>query len=170
VRITKNNHDDLILKNNPYPIRFLGVFFFLISSLFVYGSLGGYSNYATAPGYVIKLHFLGGAVGVLVGSCLILSKTSYIKISAATQTVGIIKSNLLGKTEISIPFYKIKQFFVSEKTDDGSLIWKVDLELESDETIEPTSVWHSDQEQCEEAANAANLILHKPLIPLETQT
>jgi hypothetical protein len=151
-------------------MRFVGLFFFLVSSTFVFGSLGGYSNYSAAPDWVIKLHFLGGAIGVLTGSWLILSKTSYIKISAATQTVGIIKSNLLGKVETSIPFYKIKQFFVSEKIDDGSPIWKVEMELESDETIELTNVWHSDQEQCEKASNAANSILQKPPIALQTKS
>jgi hypothetical protein len=171
VRITKNDHDDLILKNNPHPLRFVGLFFFLVSSAFVYGSLGGYSNYAEAPEYVIKLHFLGGAVGVFTGSWLILTKSAYVKISAATQTVGIIKSNLLGKKETLIPFYKIKEFIVSDKLDqDGDPIWKVDLELENADIIEFTRVWSNDKPLCEEAAKTANLILHKPLIALQNQT
>jgi hypothetical protein len=150
-------------------MRFVGLFFFLVSSLFVYGSLGGYSNYAEAPEWVIKAHFLGGAIGVFTGSWLILTKSAYVKISAATQIVSIIKSNLLGKKETVIPFYKIKEFIVSDKLDqDGDPVWKVDLEVESTEIIELTDVWINDKPQCEETATTANLILHKPVIVLQT--
>ncbi len=146
-------------------MRFIGLFFFLVSSTFVYGSLGGYSNYAQASELTIKLHFLGGFVGVCIGSWLILTKSTYVKISAATQTVSIIKRNLFGKKETLVPFYKIKEFIVSDKFDqDGDLIWKVDLELESEEIIELTDVWINDKPQCEEAANSGNLLLHKPAI------
>jgi hypothetical protein len=169
VRIVKNKHDDTILKNNPYPTRFVGVFFFVISSMFVYGGLGGYSNYRDGDPLIMKLHALFGMIGVSLGVWLILTKSSYVKISAATQTVNIIKSNLLGKNETSIPFYKIKEFIVSDKFDqDGDLIWKVDLELESDEIIELTDVWINDKPQCEEAANSGNLLLHKPAIAPQT--
>jgi hypothetical protein len=146
-------------------MRFIGLFFFLVSSTFVYGSLGGYTNYAQASPLTIKLHFLGGFVGVCIGSWLILTKSAYVKISAATQTVGIIKSNLLGKVETSIPFYKIKQFIISDDlNEDRELVWKVDLELESDEIIELTSVWNSDKEQCEEAVNTANKVLQNTFL------
>jgi hypothetical protein len=165
VRITKNNHGDLILKNNPSPIRFLGVLFLIISSGFVYGSLGGYSNYAEASDLAIKLHFIFGIIGVSVGVWLMLTKTSHIDISAVNQTVNLVKSNLLGKKETSIPFYKIKQFIVSEKEDqDGDPIWKVDLQMESAEIIELSSVWLHDKPQCEEAVTTANKVLeHKHL-------
>jgi uncharacterized protein YacL len=160
VKIINNNHNYLTLKNNPYPMRILGGFFFIISSMFVYGSLGGYTNYDKAPDYVIKLHFIAGSIGVLIGSWLILTKSSFIEISAATQTISVIKSNLLSKTEVSVPFNKIKEFFVSEKIDDGSPIWKIDVELKLNESFQLTDVWHSDREQCDEAVNAANNLLH----------
>jgi hypothetical protein len=162
VRITKNNHDILILKNNASPIRFLGFFFLIISSAFVYGSLGGYSNYAEASDLAIKLHFIFGVIGSCVGIWLILTKTSRVEILSAKQTVNLIKSNLLGKIETSIPFYKLKQFIVSEKEDqDGDPIWKVDLQTESAEVIELSSVWLHDKPQCEEAATTANKVLSR---------
>ncbi len=160
MRIIKNKHDDIILKTNPNPLRFIGLFFFSISSLFVYGSLGGYSNYAQATELTIKLHFLFGSVGVCIGSWLILTKSSYVQISAATQTVAVIKSNLLGKKQTLIPFYKIKEFIISDDLDeDRNLVWKVDLELESGEITELTTLWLNDKEQCEKAANTANKVL-----------
>jgi hypothetical protein len=157
--------DGLILKNNSSPIRFLGFFFLIISSAFVYGSLGGYSNYAEASDLAIKLHFIFGTIGSCVGIWLILTKTSSVNISAVSQTVNLVRSNLLGKKETSIPFYKIKQFIVSEKEDqDGDPIWKVDLQMESAEIIELSSVWLHDKPQCEEAAVTANKVLeHKHL-------
>jgi hypothetical protein len=160
VRITKNNHNDLILKNNPYPIRFVGVFFFVISSMFVYGGLGGYSNYRDGDPLIMKLHALFGMIGVGVGIWLFLTKTSKVNISATTQTVKLITNNLLGKKERSIPFYKIKEFIVSDKLDqDGDPIWKVDMELESNEIVELSGVWLHDKPQCEEAVITANKVL-----------
>jgi hypothetical protein len=159
VRIIENNHG-LSLKNNPSPIRFLGIFFLLIGSAFVYGSLGGYSNYAEASGLAIKLHFSFGIIAVCVGVWLIATKTSRVEIFAATQTVNLIESNLFGEKQTSIPFCKIKQFIVSEKEDqDGDSIWKVDAELESAEILELSSVWLHDKSHCEKAVTAANKTL-----------
>jgi hypothetical protein len=159
VRIIENNHG-LILKDNPSPIRFLGFFFLIISSAFVYGSLGGYSNYSEASALALKLHFTFGVIGVCVGIWLILTKTSHVEIVSANQAVNLIKRNLMSRNEISIPFYKIKQFIVSEKEDqDGDPIWKVDLQMESAEIIELSSVWLHDKPQCEEAAKVGNLLL-----------
>lgn len=170
MKIIKNNHE-IILKNNPYPLRFIGLFFFVISSTFVYGSLGGYSNYAQADSLVLKIHFLFGAIGVCFGSSLILTKSTCVIISELTRNVKLIKNNFFSKNEASIPFYKIKQFIISEKEDqDGDSIWKVDLELESAEIIELTSVWLHDKPQCEEASNSANLILNKPIFSASNQS
>ncbi len=159
MRIIENNRG-LILKDNPNPIRFLGFFFLLISSASVYGSLGGFSNYTEAKNYELILAFIFGIIGASVGSWLILTKNSQVNISAINQTANLIKSNLLGKKETSIPFYKLKQFIVSEKEDqDGDPIWKVDLEMESAEIIELSSVWLHDKPQSEKAANTANKVL-----------
>lgn len=151
----------LILQDAPGCLWLFGAFFVLVGGVFVYGSLGGFTDYDRVPWWAIALSFFMGAIAVSVGIWQIaLHPSSKAIINSRTKTVLYARSGLFGKTERILRFGEIRRFSVEKSEDDeGNPLWRLELNLTSGETVELTSVWERNEEKCEAVAARANEFL-----------
>ncbi|HEX9960959.1 MAG TPA: hypothetical protein VGB00_08505, partial [Pyrinomonadaceae bacterium] len=114
----KHTENELILQDAPGCLWIFGLFFACIGAVFVFGSLGGFTNYDELPSYAIYLSFLMGAIGIGVGVWQIsahpLSKTI---VDSQIKTVRHAERGLFKKHENTFHFEEIAQFIVIESED-----------------------------------------------------
>lgn len=151
----------LILQDAPGCLWLFGAFFVFVGSIFVYGSLGGFTNYDRVPWWAIAFSFFMGAIAVGVGIWQIaLHPSSKVIINPRTKIVFQRQRGLFKKADRNFRFEEIRRFSVEQGEDgEGDPIWKLELILMSGETVELTSVWERNQEKCETVAAKANQFL-----------
>lgn len=66
----------LTIKETPAGLWVFGVFFILVGGSFVFGALGGYSNYRSLSPLILGVHLLVGLIGVASGYWIVLSHLS----------------------------------------------------------------------------------------------
>ncbi len=159
----RKTENELILRDKPGCLWIFGLFFILVSSVFVYGALGGFTDYDRIPDWAISFSFFMGAIGIAVGVWQISSHPlSKIVINRKAKTVVFTQRGLFKKTNRVFRFEEVQKFAVKEGEDDESnAIWKTELSLTSGETVEITSVWERKEKECEYAAETANNFLRK---------
>jgi hypothetical protein len=162
----ENSSDELILRDSPGCMWIFGSFFAIIGAIFVYGSLGGFSNWDEVPRYAIYLSFLMGSIAIAVGVWQIGSHPlSKVIINPQVKTVVLSKRGLFAQSETTFHFEEIRQFIVSaDKDDEDNPIWKIALFLNDGETIEITSAWSRDEKECLQTAQKINQFMSKPQI------
>ena len=138
----RQNANELIIEETLGCLWILGLFFAVIGGIFVYGSLGGFTNRDEVSQFVIYLSFLMGAIGVAVGIWIIYrAPITKIVVNRQTNRVTHTRRGLSGKQEKNYSFGQIKQFcLVEEKDSEGDLIWSLGMELSSGETIKISSL------------------------------
>ena len=134
--------NELIIKETPGCLWLVGLFFAIIGAAFVYGSLGGYSNYKDAETWVLAIHFLGGSAAIATGYWLIFqAPVTKITIDRDTKTLTYSKRGLFKKTENIYSFDQIKQFRSIEVIDnEGDTVWALGMELTSGVTVKISSL------------------------------
>lgn len=158
----RNSGSSLIIEDSPGPYWFLGLFFLSVGLVFVYGSLGGYSNYQEASLLAIRLHFIGGAIAVSVGGWLLFTPATKLLISPTTKTLSISRKGVFSKEEHTLHFAGIQRLeAIEEKDSDGDPIWKIVIRDQYGEFIEFSSLLSHDGEGTAEVISKANLILNE---------
>jgi hypothetical protein len=162
----KQTENELILRDSPGCLWIFGLFFALIGAVFVFGALGGFTNYDEVPRYAIYLSFLMGAIAVGVGIWQSAAHPlSKIIVDAQVKTVRHTQRGLFKKHDETYHFEEIAQFIVLEDEDDESNpVWKMAMLLNDGETIELTKVWSHDEKQYLETAQNVNQFARKPQI------
>jgi hypothetical protein len=158
--------NELILRDAPGGLWIFGLFFAIIGAIFVFGSLGGFTNYDEVPRYAIYLSFLMGATGIGVGVWQISAHPlSKIIINPQIKIVRRTERGLFKNRDETYHFEEIAQFIAIEDEDDESNpIWKLAMLLKDGETIELTKVWSHDAEKYPETAQSLNQFARKPQI------
>lgn len=139
---TKRAENELIIQETPGCLWILGLLFVFIGGIFVYGSLGGFTNADEVPQYAIYLAFLMGSIGVAAGVWVIFhAPVTKVFINRQTETVALVRRGLFGKRENIYSFEQIKQFcLIEEKDSEGDDIWSLGMELSSGERIKISSL------------------------------
>ena len=134
--------NELIIKETPGCLWLFGLFFAVIGAAFVYGSLGGYSNYEEAETWVLIVHFWGGSAAIATGFWLIFqAPVTKIIIDRDTKALIYSKRGLFGKQKNIYSFDQIKQFRSIEVIDnEGDTVWALGMELTSGETVKISSL------------------------------
>ena len=132
----------MIIKEAPGCLWFLGIFFAVIGTFFVYGSLGGYSNWSEASWWVIVLHFLGGCCAIAAGYWIIYrAPVTKVVIDRGLETVSFKRRGISRRDERTFRFDQIKQFCLIEKPDfDNDYVWALGLEMNDGEIIQISSL------------------------------
>lgn len=159
------NENELIVQEKPGSLWIFGLFFAVIGGVFVYGSLGGFTNHSTVPLYAIVLSFLMGSVGVATGIWIIYrAPLTKVFINRRTKTVTLVRYGLAGKQENIYSFGEIKQFcLVEEMDDENSPIWSLGLELSGGETIVISSLQSHDEKYKRDFVFQTNEFLQKQM-------
>lgn len=144
---------------------FLGIFFAAIGSVFVYGSLGGYSNYNEASRLAIAAHLFGGLTGVAAGYWIFyIAPVTIITIDRDAETVIHRKRGISGKSDIKYRFDEIRQFRLIEEPDfDNDFIWSLGLELADGEIIKISAIESTVESFKRDLVFQANEFMNRPL-------
>lgn len=150
--------DKLILRDAPGCLWLFGAFFIAVASVFVYGSVGGFTDYDQVPRYALVFSFVMGAIGIAVGVWQISAHPfSKVIIDKRFATVILTRVGLRGKNASVYNFFEIRDFFVTEGEDDeGGKLWRLALRLENGETVELSKVWERNESECRDTAQFAN--------------
>jgi hypothetical protein len=153
--------DKLILRETPGCLWLFGSFFISVSAVFVYGSLGGFTDYDRVPWWAIAASFLMGTIGISVGVWQIfLAPVTFIEIDRRRKTVVHRRRGLFGSKSDEYGFDQVKQFCAEQDLDDeGDPIWYLGLEFYGGKIVRITSMPSRTKEKDRDIAEKANHFL-----------
>lgn len=133
----KQTGNELIISETPGCLWIFGLLFALVGGSFVYGSLGGFTNFNEVPFWQLALACLMGLIAVSFGVWQIFTApVTKIIFNRTTKTAVYTKYGLNGKTRTFYNFDSIKKFLtLEEKDSEGDSIWSLAMELSSGEII-----------------------------------
>jgi hypothetical protein len=162
---SKQTVNELIIRETPGCLWILSGLFVFVGGVFIYGSLGGFTNWNSVPWWTILLTLLMGSIGFAVGCRMLFhSPITKVIVNRPNELVTLTRYGLFGKTEIVYSFEQIKQFcLVEEKDDKDNLIWSLGIEL-TDGKIETVSSLPSHfQEQKQKFVFQTNEFMYKQM-------
>jgi hypothetical protein len=142
--------NELIIKETPAIIWFIGMFFTIIGGIFVYGSFGGFTNYNEVGIIVIYITRFMAFCAVAVGIWTIYkAPITYIRINNLTKNLNITKTSIFGKSDENINLENVRKFLLIEGRDDENLpIWTFGYEKNDGDLVELASMpLHSEDYQ-----------------------
>lgn len=157
--------NELIIRETPGCIWIVALFFASIGGVFVYGALGGFTNYRFIAPYQLFFAFIMGMVGVVAGCWFIYrSPITKITINNITETVFLQRFGVSGKSANKYKFNEISQFFlIEEKDDEGDLIWLLGMELATGDVIKISSLESHSEEFKRKFVFETNLFMNKQM-------
>lgn len=139
---TTQTENELIIEETPGCLWIVGLFFAFVGGVFVYGALGGLTDWDSHSAWMTAGAFAMGAIGVGAGAWIIYNAPiTIVVINRIEDTVSITRYGLFGKRKIFYHFDEIERFsLVAGKDDEGNDIWTFGMDLTSGETIKITSL------------------------------
>jgi hypothetical protein len=164
VKIERNGQI-LTIKETPGCLWIFGLFFALIGSMFVYGALGGYSNYEQATRWIIAAHLFAGLCAVGAGYWIIYkAPITRITIDRGTETLTYRKKGLSGRSDRVFRFRDIERFLVLEDRDsDGDPVFALGFELTDGEVISISAIQTPDESFKRDLVFRANEFIYKQM-------
>jgi hypothetical protein len=159
--------NELVIRETPGCLWIFGLFFALVGGVFVYGALGGFSDFGRQTLWTLAIAFVMGAIGVAVGVWIIYgAPITKVVIDRIDDTVVIKRFGLFGRRENQYAFEEVEQFrLIEEEDDEGSLIWSLGMELTNGETIKISSHPSHDERFKRDFVFQANEFMFKQLYP-----
>lgn len=139
--------NELIIRETPGCLWIFALLFLVVGGLFVYGSLGNFTNQSSVPFWLITVAFVMGSIGCAVGLRLIhRSPITKIVVDRDSETVAYTTYGLTGRTHKVYHFDEIEEFCLIEDRDsEGGLIWSLGMEIAGGETIKISSLESHDE-------------------------
>lgn len=164
MKLEETGHE-LIIRETPAGMWLVGLFFAAIGGMFVYGALGGFSNWNEVPSWQLKLAFAMGMAGVGTGFWIIASAPVLrLTIDRLSERVEIRRFGLTGRKSKTFTFNDIEHFFLLSGADsEGDQTWTFSLALANGdfETIAALPLHSDDFER--RFVFAANEFMNKQL-------
>jgi hypothetical protein len=138
----KQSPNELIIQETPGCFWIFGSLFCFVGGLFIYGSLGGFSNRDAVSRWAIILSFFMGAIACAVGVWIIFqSPVTKVVLDRLAETVTLERYGLAGKRKTVYSFHEIKHFFlIEEKDDEDNPIWWLAMDLTGGEKVKISSL------------------------------
>ena len=157
--------NEIVINEAPGCMWIFGLFFALIGGTFVYGSLGGFTNYREVPGWQLVLGFFMGSVGVVTGLWIIFhAPVTKVTVDRFRRIVIHKKVGLFGKKETEYGFDEVKEFSLIEETDsDGDPIWSLGLDVANGETIKISALPSHDEKWKRDFVFKCNEFMYKQM-------
>src|SRR5687767_6472076 len=123
--------NELVIRETPGCLWIFGLFFALVGGVFVYGSLGGFTNSGSQMLWTLVLAFLMGSLGVAAGVWIIYgAPITKVVINRIDNEVFMTRYGLFGKQKSFYNFEDIEQFrLIEEEDDEGRLVWSLGMQL-----------------------------------------
>lgn len=138
---TEQTENELIIRETPGCLWIFGLFFAFVGGIFVYGALGGFTNYGSQSVWMLALAFVMGAIGVCAGIWIIYSAPiTKVVINRIENTVLMTRYGLFGKRETFYDFDEVERFcLVEEKDDEGDKMWSLGMKMTTDDIVKISS-------------------------------
>jgi hypothetical protein len=133
--------NELIIRETPGCLWILAALFLLVGGVFVYGALGGLTDYDRHEAWTLALAFVMGSIGVGVGVWMIYgAPITKVIVNRIEKNVEIRRFGLFGRKNIFYDFDEIERFcLVEEQDDEGIPIWSLGINLTNGETVKISS-------------------------------
>lgn len=166
---TSRSAGELTIQETPGCLWFIGAFFSIIGGAFVYGALGGFTNWNEASFWQILLTFFMGSFGVGVGFWTIhKAPISKLVIDRVDEKIYLTRRRLFQRSETIYAFDEVDRFRLIEELDDeNSPIWFFGMDLSDGETIAITSLASHTEEFQQKYVFEANEFARKMLATYE---
>lgn len=137
----------LTIKETPGCLWIFGLFFIIVGGSFVFGALGGYSNYSSLSPLILGAHLLGGLIGVACGYWVIyVAPVTRLTLDRSSETVTLKRRGIAGKVDRIFTFAEIKQFsLIEERDSEGDPIFSLGIDLTSSEEIKLSALQSHDE-------------------------
>ena len=166
----KEEVNQIIIEETPGCLWIFGLFFAFVGGIFVYGSLGGFTDYDRQPPWMLMLACLMGSAAVAVGIWIIYNApVSKVVVDRLENQVRLTRCGLFGRRKTVYPFDEIRHFrLIEDKDDEGSPIWSFGIELFDGELIKITSLPSHSEEYERRYVFQTNEFMNKPLPSYKT--
>ena len=159
----KETENGLEVVNVPGCMWILGGFFTVIGSIFIYGFLGGFSNYDEVERWEIILGMIITVSVTAVGIWVILSHPVTItKINALEKKVTISEKGIFKRETRELKFSEVLKFGITEEQDsDGDSFYYLFLQTNRGEKLKLSRNGLQGEEYAEEICDNINRYLTK---------
>jgi hypothetical protein len=161
----RSSPNELIIQETPGCFWLFGSLFCFVGGMFVYGSVGGFSNYDDASFWAIVLSFFMGAIAFAVGVWIIFqSPVTKVVFDRLSETVTLERYGLNGKRKSVYKFGQVKQFFlIEEKDDEDKPIWSLAMDLTSGEKVKICSMPSHSEDEKRQIVFETNQFMYKQM-------
>ena len=137
----------LIIRETPGCMWIFSLFFAVVGGVFVYGALGGFTDYARHELWMLALAFVMGSIGIATGVWIIAgAPITKVIIDRVENEVFITRYGLFGKRETFYEFDEIEEFcLIEDRDDESNPIWSLGMKLIDDEMIKISSMPSHDE-------------------------
>jgi hypothetical protein len=161
----KQTEYELTINEAPGCLWIFGLFFMAIGGLFVYGSLGGFTNSGSVPFWQLALAFFMGLTGVAAGLWIIY-RAPVTRVTVDTDKKIIIheRTGITGRNSNYYNLDHAKEFSLIEENDDeGDPIWSLGLVLKDGEIVRISSLPSHSESVKRNFLFEANRFLHRQM-------
>lgn len=166
----KEEFNQITVQEIPGCLWMVGLFFAFVGGVFVYGALGGLTDYHKQSPWMISLAGVMGMCAVAAGIWIIYqAPITKVLINRQDQNVLIKRYGLFGKRETVYQFDEIRYFrLIEDRDDEGSPIWSFGIELMNEELVKITSLPSHAEEYERRYVFQTNQFMNKPLPTYQT--
>lgn len=159
----KNTTEGLEVKNVPGCLWILGGFFSIIGSMFLYGLLGGFSNYDEMKTWEIAVGLIISLSIISVGIWQILSHPVTItQIKGRAKTITHIEKGLFRRSVTEYKFADVLKFeIVEEKDSDNDSFYYIAINTTKGEKVKLSNAGIQIQEYAQEIEQRLNKYLER---------
>ena len=131
----------LEIKHTPGCLWVFGCFFFVVGSIFLYGLLGGFSNYDKIETWEIAVGLVISLSIIVVGIWQILSHPVMITtINGRNKTITLVEKGFIRRQKRELKFSEVSKFeIVEEKDSEGDSFYYIVLKTKRSEKIKLSS-------------------------------
>ncbi|MFT3745966.1 MAG: hypothetical protein QM785_16980 [Pyrinomonadaceae bacterium] len=162
----------LTIKETPGCLWIFGLFFMPVGGSFVFGALGGYSNYTQLAPWILGIYLLFGLIAVTCGYWIIFkAPVTRLTINRSSETVVLKRRGIAGKVDRTFNFSEIKEFCLIEESDDeGDPIFSLGIDLVSGEEIKLSALQSHDEAFKRNFVFETNQFIYKKMPSYQAQS
>ena len=165
----QRTENELILRETPGCLWIFGLFFALVGGAFVYGALGGFTDYARHGFWMLAAAFVMGSIGVATGAWIIYrAPVTKIIINRIAGEVLMTRYGLFGRRQTLFHFDEIEQFsLIEDEDDEGNPIFSLGMDLTNGDRLQISALPSHDERFKREFVFQTNEFMHKQIASTE---
>ncbi len=163
MKITEHTDTKLITKDSAGCLWLFGLFFVVVSGMFVVGLMGAFTNLHELNELERAVAWIAALAGITAGIWIIYtSPVITVKFDKTDDTVIIIWRGLMKNEKEKYSLKEVKEILLNEsKDDEGDLMYSVEIKLLSGKKIGLTKMWLRNKEELQKTIEEIKSFLNK---------